>query len=300
MNGPMAESTENVAELPEVDIETFDCFLAHVYSASVPRRGQDIRIEGHQPFHKHVMRSKIIEVLLAEDHKQFCCKTCGNPSQLKFSVSFPYCPGCIEKRTTDSYWRDLCIVRSCQNRGQYMDGLFCNSCWCKLKVTGTADPYDHFQSSLKGLAAFRFDVPMRALDLAEVMTERLGALHLCFMNLIAIGRLAVFADIYKALELLEHIVIALYHKMATAACEQDDVDIFIDLAIVVYSGTPSADADTPYEDRHVLQRLVSEYIAVHLPKFVKPPSLERMASFESNLLSDVLVAVARRHESDLV
>jgi len=102
---------------------------------------------------------------------------------------------------------------------------------------------------------------------------------------------------YQVQPLLEQALVALYRNLATTSFDDDNLTTFIDLASIVYNGTMPASADAPYEEKHVLRRMISEYIAIHLQKFVTPSSLAQIARLGRDLMSDTLVAIARQRSS---
>jgi len=295
----MLEGTNGVAELPEIDIRVFQQFLVSLYS-SIPR-GCDVDKTPNGYRHKYISRSKIIELLLAKDKKEFRCKTCSHTSWLKFSTTFPYCTSCTEQREMTTYWRKGCMVASCYDAGDQINGWFCNSCWNDLReniyVSSEEDGPKlrvHIESSLSELASFRFDIPLRAVDIAEAMADEIGSIQISTSNILENGRLALFADVYQVQPLLEKALVALYRNLATMSFDDDNLTTLIDLASIVYDGTTPTSADAPYEEKHVLRRMISEYIAAHLQKFVTPSSLAQIAGLERDLTSDTLVAIARQ------
>lgn len=191
--------------------------------------------------------------MLGKDKKLFFCKLCGSTSPLKFSTSFPYYLSCNEKKSISTYWRSSWIVFTCDNPRQRIDGLFCDQCWNELegRIILEADNATSLRvcipSSLSKIESFRFDIPFRAMDISEVMTDHLGSLHLPWGNMLDIERLAIFADMYQVQTLSETTLLALYQRLAMASCDDNSFSTVIELAGIVYDGTPALRIDAPYE-----------------------------------------------------
>jgi hypothetical protein len=128
------------------------------------------------------------------------------------------------------------------------------------------------------------------MDISEVMTDHLGSLHLPWGNMLDIERPAIFADMYQVQTLSETTLLALYQRLATASCDDSSFSTVIELAGIAYDGTPALRIDAPHEQKHVLRRMVSEYFAAHLDKFVNASDLTPVSGSQKVLMFDILVA----------
>ena len=132
IEGSFREGIERHAELPEVHSGDFSRFLAYAYNTSNTTSISETIAQVHPT--QRTSTSRLIELLLANEHKNFRCKSCHNTPELKFSTTFPKCDECIQDELRDLQWLRHCVVLKCERNGEYIHGLICAQCLQALGV----------------------------------------------------------------------------------------------------------------------------------------------------------------------
>ena len=94
IEGPFSEGISRHAELPEVGPQAFDHFLAYAYYTSNDPQSSGTTTQF--PMTQRTSTSRLIELLLAKEHRKFRCKSCSSTPELKFSLPFPKCDKCSQ------------------------------------------------------------------------------------------------------------------------------------------------------------------------------------------------------------
>jgi hypothetical protein len=297
IGGSFKEGIEKGAELPEVEPETFGHFLAYAYFMSNGALCNETTTQtssaGRMP------TSRLIELLLVNEHKIFKCKSCWNTSELRFSFSFPHCGKCSQDELKNLKWLSHCIVPGCPEDGQYMKGLFCEKCLRILDVfnyrneftaTGASKVQLRLSRRLEELQSFHFDIPLRVKDISEAMENFVPMPYPAPTTLPDIARLAIFADIYEIEPLSQAVLLSLYQKLTREPLDEDSIATVSEVSELVYNCTTGSDSDSTSKGTHVLRRMLSEFIAVHRGKFTASSTFMELLRQGGELPGDILSA----------
>ncbi|OAL33449.1 hypothetical protein AYO20_07305 [Fonsecaea nubica] len=298
VEGPFKEGDERYAELPEVDPGTFEHFLAYAYLSSNDTPGNETST--HIPSTKRTSTSRLIELLLAREHKKFSCKSCCRTSELRFSLTFPQCGECNQDVFRSLRWQAHCIVSGCSSKGEYVQGLFCRDCLENLKVFSSYSARlaeggaEKLQLSLPGhldeLQDFHFNIPTRVKDILEVMENMIPFPRLATANLLDTARLAVFADVYEVRALLQSALMMIYRKLTQEPLDEESITAICEVTEYVYNSTPNR--PTSAKSPHILRRILSQFLATHRDRFISSGTFMQLLSQEGELAGDILLALS--------
>ncbi|KIW85651.1 hypothetical protein Z517_01043 [Fonsecaea pedrosoi CBS 271.37] len=298
VEGPFKEGEERYAELPEVDPGTFEHFLAYAYLSSNDTPGNETST--HIPSTKRTSTSRLIELLLAKEHKKFSCKSCRRTSELKFSLTFPQCGECKEDELQSLQWEAHCIVSGCSKKGEYVQGLFCAVCLQDLKVfsawttqlaEGGAEKLQlSLPEHLDELQDFHFNIPTRVKDILEVMENIIPFPRPATVSLLDTARLAVFADVYEVRALLQSALMTMYRKLTQEPLDEESITTICEVTEYVYNSTPNRPPSA--KSPHVLRRVLSQFLATHRDLFISSGTFMQLLSQEGELAGDILLALS--------
>jgi hypothetical protein len=109
-------------------------------------------------------------------------------------------------------------------------------------------------------------------------------------DLLAMARLANFADIYGAEALSQLAYIGMYRRLAETSPDDESIVMVIELVEIVYDNFQNSSEECTFKGKHVLRRLLAEYVAVHRTKFLDSPAFNKIAAQRWEFISDVLYA----------
>ncbi|KIX97332.1 uncharacterized protein Z520_06784 [Fonsecaea multimorphosa CBS 102226] len=187
----------------------------------------------------------------------------------------------------------------CSNSGGYMQGLLCAECLRELDVFNyrddfTADGASRVQlkptQRLEDLESFHFDMPLRVKEILEATEGFIAMPHPPSATLADTARLAIFADIYEIEPLSQAALMSLYHKLTREPLDGDSIATVSEVTELVYNHTTGSDTDGNSKDKHVLRRMLSEFIAIHRGKFTASPTFMELLRKGGELPCDVLSA----------
>lgn len=259
------------------------------------------------PSAHRISMSRIIELLLANRQRKFSCKTCRNSTDLKFSFSFPYCGDCDHAGFGTKRWNSRCVVvnfsEACLDDAEYLQGMACRKC---LRSLGLLDWYNEFEPEgvkkvqleptrrLEELESFHFDIPLRPKDMIEAMEsfpERTYPTSaILSATLPQITRIAIFAHIYQIEPLSQVALMSLYQKLTREPLDEHSTTVVCGVTEYVYNSTIGSDSNITPKDRHVLRRMLSEFIATHRGKFLASPTFMELLRQGGELPIDILSA----------
>jgi len=306
ITGPFKESIEKVADLPEVEPEIFRHFLSYAYFMS-----NDAVVKGpinQRPNSMRTSISRMMELLLAGGHTKFNCKKCLDEEPLKFSFSFPLCSRCGEEGMPEfpPSWNEICVSSDCQKEADFSLGICCLQCLadCTSAVeqlereVWESDVSDKLllnpHHRLEELQGFHFDIPLRAKEIVEAAQTLPGMAYpvsaLESTTLLDTVNLVIFANIYDVQPLWQLSLMSFYQKLTQLQerLDKHSVSAVIQLVEVVYKTTMNSGADSDLEDKHVLRRMISKFIAAHCRTFVSSPDFVALLSQGGELAGDVL------------
>lgn len=197
----------------------------------------------------------------------------------------------------------------CGNDGVRANGLLCFECYERLKRYTNSKPTNdptserkllllHVPQSLSKLERFHFDIPLRAEEIAGAKVATFSSLQSLYTNLSAIINLAIFADIYGVQSLLEAVSVMLYRKLAQESrnLENNDLEKILELANTVYENTASADHEQNLEEKHILRRMIADFIAIHHNKFARSLRFRETLFHGGDITCDVFAAMVNLSE----
>ncbi|KAK5045187.1 hypothetical protein LTR84_009520 [Exophiala bonariae] len=308
IDGTFKESTESCAELPEVEPDTFRQFLAYAYarSSSTPENEVAEKPKATQK----LSPSKIIELLLANGYGRFRCQkpSCVAINKLKSSLTFPLCDTCSQ--VNDCVWRSKsrCVVPQCLRPAEYCQSLLCGQCMLSLSLPlqqgewwtwdGRLMPeaveviFFRVPERFEDFASYCFDVPLRVTEVLEARRD-LFVPFPSSASLFDITRYAIFADIYDVEPLAQAAFMIFYQKLSDEPLDAESISTICELANTVYDNTPNSFTDGSLQEKHVLRRMLSEFVAVYSVSFTESKSFMKLLSQGGDFASDLFLAAAQ-------
>lgn len=289
---------ENVGEAKlDVKPEIFTKFLTYAYSSSLRPYEQNDTKHAHT---QKICISKLIELLLKQQHKVFACKCCRGLREIQFAKDFPLCQTCASEEISIN-WSAACIMKNCSREGEYIQGLLCSECMTNLGLLhhyGGGKREEALSNlryakpvRLEDIKEFRFDIPSRAseiLAMAENSNQRLLPMS---NDILATARLAIFADKYICRELLQETLRELYRQLAHANLDEENVDVISAVARLVYESTGNETADEQVPEHKILRSMLSQFIAFHRQQFLASLTFRELLSEGGDLAFEVLTAI---------
>lgn len=297
IEGVFKEGVNRHAELPEVDPTTFEHFLEFAYFTIFRFGDESPQIVSTQ----RTSTSRLIEVMLAQGHTVFRCKSCYNRPELQFSFTFPQCTECAQDGLKNLTWEARCVVAGCPESGEYVQGLVCAKCLEKLQVLtrwkeftddGARKLRLDLPGSLEELQDFHFDIPLRVSDILRATKDSISLPLPATTNLLDTARLAVFADIYEVKLLSQAALMALYWKLTQELLNEENIVSLCEITDFVYNKTPNRPTQTSIEGTHILRRILSQFIATHRDRFTSSQTFMQLLGQGGELAGDVLLALS--------
>lgn len=298
IEGPFKEGIERYAELPEIDPETFQYFLAYAYFTLDLKSDNETTTK--TPSMQRTSISRLIELLLVKEHKKFRCKSCEETPELRFSLSFPQCDECNQDELRGLKWAAHCIVFGCSANGEYILGLFCRQCLQDLRILSWGGFAEHglpklqlnLPRHLDELQDFHFNIPIRMKDISGVMEHVVPFPQLATASLVDTARLAVFADVYEVKPLFESALLSLYRKLTQQSLDKESITTICELTENVYNGTPDRPTQTSLRDANILRRILSQFLATHRDMFTSSETFMQLVCQKGELAGDILLALS--------
>lgn len=95
MNNGMKETEAGVADLPEVEPETFLTFINLAFHAAGAQR--DVSELGPLAAINSVVVGPLIVLSIDAGHKHFACRNCDALPELRLANNFPFCINCVDQ-----------------------------------------------------------------------------------------------------------------------------------------------------------------------------------------------------------